>query len=117
MNEHCIEWRGAKASGYGSINRAGLPRFAHRWAYEKFYGPVPAGLSVLHKCDNPPCINPLHLVAGTQSDNIADCSRRGRHYNGKKTHCRRGHEYTAENTRFSGPRQGRKCRTCERRAA
>lgn len=40
--------------------------------------PIPAGLSVLHKCDNRPCCNPLHLFCGTQQDNIADCIKKGR---------------------------------------
>jgi len=114
MNEHCIEWSGARTpDGYGSIFRRGYPRYAHHWAYEKFYGPIPAGLSVLHSCDNPPCINPFHLRAGSQSDNILDSVQRGHHFNANKTHCPRGHEYTAANTRGGG-RQGRKCRTCDR---
>lgn len=51
---------------------------AHRAAYECFVGPIPDGLSVLHSCDNPPCILPWHLHLGTQADNNKECRQRGR---------------------------------------
>jgi hypothetical protein len=75
VNEHCIEWRGRRRrGGYGM---AGSQR-AHRWAYEKFFGPIPDGLIVMHTCDNPPCVNPLHLKVGTQGENIRDARDKGR---------------------------------------
>lgn len=52
--------------------------YAHRVAWELTYGPIPNGLRVLHTCDNPRCVNPGHLMLGTQSDNIADSMRKGR---------------------------------------
>lgn len=92
MNEHCIEWSGSRfASGYGRFKSHGQTIRAHRWAWEKFFGLIPAGLMVCHRCDNPPCINPLHLFLGTCKDNLADMSRKGRSVNQKKTHCRYGH--------------------------
>ena len=52
--------------------------YAHRVAYVVAKGPIPAGLAVMHTCDVPPCVNPAHLVLGTQGDNIRDCCAKGR---------------------------------------
>jgi len=50
---------------------------AHRWIYEQIAGPA-GELNVLHRCDNPPCVNPGHLFLGTQSDNMQDMMSKGR---------------------------------------
>lgn len=72
----CWIWNGRiHPNGYGALSRHIK---AHRASYEVFKGPIPAGLCVLHTCDNPPCVNPLHLFAGTRSDNMQDCSAKGR---------------------------------------
>lgn len=52
--------------------------YVHRYAYELTYGPIPLGMFVLHRCDNPRCVNPLHLFLGTQRDNVQDCISKGR---------------------------------------
>jgi hypothetical protein len=80
--DECWEWQGSRyRNGYGAIGiggRAGGPRGAHRVCWELTHGPIPAGLYVLHRCDNPPCVNPAHLFLGTQTTNMRDCSRKGR---------------------------------------
>ena len=81
--DECWEWMGARKDKlpYGLIMRgpkgAGLV-YTHRVAYEVTYGPVPDGLLVLHKCDNPPCCNPRHLFLGTHQDNTLDAQTKGR---------------------------------------
>src|SRR5271169_284510 len=74
----CWEWVGSQdAHGYGLIFRGKCTR-AHRVAYEAYHGRIPKGLHILHGCDNPSCINPDHLRAGTQKENMADRDERGR---------------------------------------
>jgi len=74
----CWEWTGGKAKGYGTISVGGHNRLAHRTIWEAAHGNIPTGLWVLHKCDNPACINPDHLFLGTAKDNAIDCIRKGR---------------------------------------
>lgn len=50
----------------------------HRMSWEHFYGPIPNSLWVLHKCDRPCCINPMHLFLGTAQDNADDMIAKGR---------------------------------------
>lgn len=75
MTGDCWIWTAGKLpSGYGRY----LNHFAHRVAYEITHGPIPDGLHVCHKCDNPSCCNPAHLFAGTAKDNMQDRERKGR---------------------------------------
>lgn len=105
----CWSWTGPRnRSGYGAWSR----ELAHRAAYRLTHGAVPDGLYVCHRCDNPPCVNPAHLYAGTPKDNVHDMFARGRSaVVPRKSHCIRGHELTGGNAveRKDG---GRSCRTC-----
>lgn len=59
-------------SGYGQINKVGSKHLAHRLIYTECFGPIPPGLQVNHRCNVRRCVNPLHLYAGTQKDNMRD---------------------------------------------
>jgi len=77
----CWNYTGYKnKDGYGQLRkeRGGKLGYAHRISYAYFNGEIPAGLNVCHKCDNPSCVNPDHLYAGTQKQNIKDMFDRGR---------------------------------------
>jgi hypothetical protein len=77
--EECWPWLAGKSpSGYGSFSIKLRGFRAHRVAYELEIGPIPEGLIVRHKCDNPACCNPNHLEVGTNRDNTQDAIRRGR---------------------------------------
>jgi hypothetical protein len=74
--DECWPWNGGTI--YGRIWVDGRSVAVHRWSYEHHHGPIPAGMVVRHACDNPPCVNPAHLLIGTQRDNAADAIERGR---------------------------------------
>jgi len=77
----CWEFTGArKHNGHGYFWDGSKLILAHRYSYEQHFGPIPEGLCILHKCDNPPCVNPEHLFVGTKSDNIKDRDKKGRCY-------------------------------------
>ena len=81
--EECWEWEAGKNNyGYGCIQKGCRALKAHRVSYELFVGPIPEGLIVRHKCDNPGCVNPHHLEVGTDADNVRDKVERGRQAKG-----------------------------------
>ena len=86
LKNGCWEWTGSrhKRGGYGMLHGQrpdGRDCFVkcHHVAWELVNGEISDGLWVLHDCDNPPCCNPTHLFLGTQFDNMADCTAKGRH--------------------------------------
>lgn len=81
--DECWEWLGACfPSGYGMLTVKGKKWYAHRRAWFLKNGPIPEGISILHRCDNRPCCNDLHLFSGTQAENISDMWSKGRGYRG-----------------------------------
>jgi len=75
----CWLWNGTKDyKGYGVIYASKRRRFAHRFSYELYVGEIPPGLCICHKCDNPGCVNPDHLWAGTNQENVDDKMKKGR---------------------------------------
>jgi hypothetical protein len=76
----CWIWKGSKwKSGYGRLKLKGKALVAHRLAYHLYVGEIPDGKIVLHRCDNPSCVNPDHLSVGTNKDNTLDMLNKGRH--------------------------------------
>ena len=105
--ETCWLWTaGVNASGYGKFGREPTgPELAHRVAYELLVGPIPDGLVLDHLCRVRICVNPAHLEPVTSGENTRRACR-------GRTHCKRGHEFTPENTYIWG--RSRTCVTCRR---
>ena len=77
----CIEWTGnIDGTGYGRFCFQRKITLAHRAAWTLLRGPIPAGMCLLHKCDNPPCVNPDHLFLGDRGDNARDMASKGRQW-------------------------------------
>lgn len=107
---------GAKTKfGYSKMTYdGGRYEDAHRFSYRLHFGDIPVGMCVLHRCDVPSCVNPEHLFLGTKRDNALDCQAKDRSAAfRKKTHCKRGHEFTEDNVIWIGKgKTGRNCRKC-----
>lgn len=109
--DDCWEWRGSVWNGYGQFRSHGITVRAHRYAYELLVGPIPDE-TLDHLCRNRACVNAEHLEPVSAVEN----ARRGESVpavNARKTHCKRGHEFTPENTYVWKPGH-RACKTCAR---
>ena len=81
--DDCWHWIGGLFKGYGCMRVEGKWCFVHRLAYEWYIGPIPKWHNINHKCGVRHCVNPEHLYAGTQKENVQDMIRAGRFTNGK----------------------------------
>src|SRR5215471_19014796 len=114
----CLEWSGAKSSpgGYGIVWWEGKNYYIHRIVYCTLHDlPFDFPFEVMHKCDNPPCANPIHLTHGTQGDNKRDSMKKGRYRanagrNYREGHFRCGHPFTTDNIYNTKGRVV--CKTC-----
>lgn len=118
FGDGCWQWTGGKAGRmkYGHLVRHGKHYQAHRAVYVMMGGVIPKDLMCDHLCRNVLCVNPSHIELVTNAENLL----RGTGLparNARKTHCKYGHPFNAENTIteiVKGVRTGRKCRTCSR---
>lgn len=125
VGDGCWEWQAALfANGYGKVRQGRKTAYAHRVAWEMWSGESPGEWHVMHVCDNRRCVRPDHLRLGTRSDNMQDCSTKGRisrntsaavsaasAWRSSKTHCLRGHLFDEANTRLTSLGH-RSCRAC-----
>lgn len=94
----CWHWTaGTQSGGYGCFCVQYKSMGAHRHSWQIYRGPIPKGQNVLHKCDNPKCVNPAHLFLGSLADNNADRARKGRSSRGTN---RPNSKLTEEKVRF-----------------
>ena len=99
--------RKPSGAGYVLVVVDGHRVGAHRVAWAKAHGPIPAGMYVCHRCDNRLCVNVEHLFLGTHTDNMRDMVAKGRDKQSKKTACPQGHPYSGLNCKGK-----RICHTC-----
>ena len=112
----CWLWMGTKTKkdvGYGRLMIEGRFRPAHRVAWELHHGQtMPSHLHACHHCDNPPCVNPHHIFAGTHSDNQRDAIAKGIYRPPANERCLRGHLMSGDNLYIEPGRGKRACRKC-----
>ena len=113
-NSGCWLWTASiNNMGYGVINlgKGNGVALAHRFSYILHVGEIPDGLVLDHLCKTPICVNPKHLEAVTQKENCTrgECGKGGAKFQRSKTHCRKNHPYSPENTRVIPGTSFREC--------
>lgn len=103
-----------KNKGYVDFSYRNKRWKGHRLAYLLTRGIIPAGMVVMHKCDNPPCCNPDHLELGTEKENMREAGKRKRWPRQYRDTCINGHPRTPENVVYHGREQKLHCRICSR---
>jgi hypothetical protein len=97
----CWIWTGSTVNNlYGCVNFNYKQYLAHRIAYKLFVGKISRSKKVCHKCDTTLCVNPLHLFMGTQKDNLADMTRKGRRAYGDKVAGFKGKKHSQESIKL-----------------
>lgn len=109
----CWTWTAKRnPGGYGRFWIDGGETAAHRVSHTLVIGPIPAGHVVHHECNVPACVNPAHLRAVTQRENVLVGASRAA-VNARRTECHRGHPFDQVNT-YINPSGERQCRECNR---
>ena len=115
MESGCWEWTGSiSTQGYGRISENNRPLYAHRVSYEMHKGPIPDGLVVDHICRVRSCVNPDHLQAITNSENLLSGTAPTVLLHWLKR-CKQGHDMTDPRNVYVRPDNGRRaCHECIR---
>lgn len=109
--ETCWLWtKPVTDKGYGVYFHGKKRTLAHRFSYEMANGPIPKGLVLDHLCRNTLCVNPDHLEAVTQKENVLRGFGIGAKF-ARRTHCNNGHEFNEKNTELRSD-GGRRCTVC-----
>lgn len=115
-NSGCWLWaKSDNGYGYGHLTFRTKRHAAHRLSFSFFVRPLKKTEVLRHKCDNPACVNPVHLIPGTYKDNSKDAVERKRFPQQRKTHCVNGHNLSeAKWIKRSDGRMRRHCLYCHR---
>jgi hypothetical protein len=114
FSDECWEWTASKSSkGYGLFSIKSKMYSAHRTSFYIENGFLSE--AIMHVCDNPSCVKPSHLLAGTIKENNLDRDRKGRQVSGNslRNECKHGHKFTKDNT-YVRPNGKRECFVCKR---
>ena len=113
-NTGCWEWtKSLTHNGYAQATIKNKNWKIHRLSYEIYKGEIPIGLCIDHLCENRKCINPDHLEAVTQKENVFRSNKTLAGINLRKTVCKNGHLFSGKNLKIYTKLDGRKMRICK----